>query len=80
MHHNYLVPNPSKFNIITNVQFKTLTRHKIVIIIIAHVTHNEPELVTRIGLLLVSIVDFEPVIHPIIIILEEAGGSDFLLR
>ena len=79
MHHDDLVPYAAKLNCVADFKLVALPRLKVVILIIAHVSHDEPELVARIRLLVVCIVDFKTMVYPIIIVFKHAGRRYLLL-
>ena len=72
MHHDDFVAYAAKLDGVTDLKFVALTRLKVVILIITHVSHDEPEFVARIRLLVISIIDFKTMVYPIIIVFKHA--------
>lgn len=73
MHHDDFIPYSAKLNSVTDLKLVALSRLKVVILIVTHVSHDEPEFVARIRLLVICIIDFKTMVYPIIIVFEHAG-------
>ena len=79
VHHDYFVPDSSELDRVADIQFVALSWHEVVVPIVAHVPHDQPKLVTRIGFLVLCVVYFESVVHPVVVVLEQTCCSYPLL-
>ena len=80
MHHDDFVPYAAELDGVTDFKLVALTGLEVVILIITHVSHDEPEFVARIRLLIICIIDFKTMVYPIIIVFKHAGCRYFLIR
>ena len=78
VHHNNFVADSTELYSVADLQFVALAGLEVVVLVVAHVAHDEPQFVTRVGLLVLGIVDFEAVIEPVVVVLEETRSCYFL--
>ena len=77
MHGDHFVPNSAEFTRVSDSQFVAFVRLDVVVLVVCHVLHAEPKLLTWRSFLLFGVFNCILVIYPKIVIFEQ-GSSDQL--